>query len=59
MTVLTSDAGPVRTTITLNVLDREAQHRAALFDTDDFAEGVAAFRNERPARFGAVPGVRA
>jgi 2-(1,2-epoxy-1,2-dihydrophenyl)acetyl-CoA isomerase len=33
------------------VLDREVAVQAALFDTADFAEGIAAFREHRPARF--------
>jgi enoyl-CoA hydratase/carnithine racemase len=41
-----------------NVLDREAAHQAALFGGDDFVEGVTAFREKRPAVFGATEGVR-
>lgn len=41
----------------LDVLDREAAHQAKLFGTDDFAEGVAAFRDKRPAVFGSKEGV--
>ena len=41
-----------------NVLDREAAHQAALFGSDDFAEGIAAFREKRRAVFGAKEGVR-
>jgi enoyl-CoA hydratase/carnithine racemase len=40
------------------VLDREAAHQAALFGSDDFAEGVAAFREKRRAVFGTKEGVR-
>lgn len=40
-----------------NVLDREAAHQAALFGSDDFAEGIAAFREKRRAVFGAKQGV--
>jgi enoyl-CoA hydratase/carnithine racemase len=42
----------------LEILDREADCQAALFGTDDFAEGVAAFQEKRPARFGADAGVQ-
>ena len=40
-----------------NVLDREAAHQAALFGSDDFVEGVTAFKEKRPAVFGATQGV--
>jgi enoyl-CoA hydratase/carnithine racemase len=40
-----------------NVLDREAAHQAALFGSDDFAEGVTAFREKRRAVFGTKEGV--
>jgi 2-(1,2-epoxy-1,2-dihydrophenyl)acetyl-CoA isomerase len=40
------------------VLDREAAHQAALFGSDDFAEGIAAFKEKRRAVFGANEGVR-
>ncbi len=42
----------------LDVLDREAACQATLFGTDDFAEGTAAFREKRPARFGSNTGVQ-
>lgn len=41
-----------------NVLDREAAAQAALFGSDDFVEGITAFREKRPAVFGAEEGVR-
>jgi len=41
-----------------NVLDREASDQAALFGSDDFVEGITAFREKRPAQFGATKGVR-
>ena len=41
-----------------NVLDREAAHQAALFGSDDFVEGIEAFREKRRAVFGAKEGVR-
>jgi enoyl-CoA hydratase/carnithine racemase len=41
-----------------NVLDREAAHQAALFGSDDFAEGITAFREKRHAVFGVREGDR-
>ncbi|EHB59161.1 Enoyl-CoA hydratase/isomerase [Mycolicibacterium rhodesiae JS60] len=38
-----------------DILDREADYQAQLFDTDDFAEGVAAFREKRRPVFGSTP----
>ncbi|WP_328353104.1 enoyl-CoA hydratase-related protein [Mycobacterium sp. NBC_00419] len=40
------------------VLDREAAAQAVLFGSDDFVEGVTAFREKRPAIFGIREGVR-
>ena len=40
-----------------NVLDREAAHQSALFGSDDFVEGVTAFREKRRAVFGTSKGV--
>lgn len=36
----------------LEVLDLEIEHQARLFDTDDFAEGIAAFHEKRKPEFG-------
>ncbi|MGW0036976.1 enoyl-CoA hydratase/isomerase family protein [Gordonia sp. NPDC003376] len=40
---------------TPRVLDLEIEHQVRLFDTDDFAEGVAAFAERRRPRFGRTP----
>ncbi|WP_084027748.1 enoyl-CoA hydratase/isomerase family protein [Mycobacterium avium] len=37
------------------LLELEARYQAQLFDSDDFAEGIAAFRAKRPPQFGTVP----
>jgi 2-(1,2-epoxy-1,2-dihydrophenyl)acetyl-CoA isomerase len=41
-----------------NVLDKEAAHQAALFGSDDFVEGITAFREKRRAVFGPKEGAR-
>jgi 2-(1,2-epoxy-1,2-dihydrophenyl)acetyl-CoA isomerase len=41
-----------------DVLEREAQQQARLFDTDDFAEGIAAFKERRRPEFSPQQGVR-
>jgi enoyl-CoA hydratase/carnithine racemase len=40
-----------------DVLERESVQQARLFDTDDFAEGIAAFQEKRRPVFGATKGV--
>lgn len=47
-----------RTVDPFDMLKREAAHQARLFDSDDFAEGVTAFRDKRPAVFGTTEGAR-
>jgi 2-(1,2-epoxy-1,2-dihydrophenyl)acetyl-CoA isomerase len=53
---LLADAGTINP---FDVLEREATHQSRLFDSDDFAEGIAAFREKRRPVFGVRKGVRA
>ena len=41
-----------------DVLDEEARHQAALFGSDDFAKGIAAFQEKRRPVFGTVKGAQ-
>jgi 2-(1,2-epoxy-1,2-dihydrophenyl)acetyl-CoA isomerase len=50
--VIKSTLAIVPTLTPFEVLEREAVNQAALFDSDDFAEGIAAFREKRKPRFG-------
>ena len=40
----------------IELLEREATCQSELFDTDDFAEGIVALRQKRPAVFGGTQG---
>jgi enoyl-CoA hydratase/carnithine racemase len=40
----------------IELLEREATCQSELFDTDDFAEGIVALRQKRPAIFGGTQG---
>lgn len=52
---LLADAGSLHP---FDVLEREATHQSRLFDSDDFAEGIAAFREKRRPVFGMRKGDR-